>query len=410
MITRATADDIAVGWAHRETLRRGYECRPVVEEFDLGFAVWMRLPETTLTVPGEDATTVIDRETGRLSHWPNVPAEALEELYRQRRAAVVDPPRTSDAEVELKRNAHRRASPSVAAHITLGGKLYIARGAKGDQDLNHHPLVAAWLADVPAGHLVRGAERHAELLVLSDVLHETDRIRAEQEQPPLSLAEARKLMLTARFETFHIREPGDVLGGKRAEPCPSCNDALINIALVPWKQRIMSQVKKLDSGTDPQPGRFPPEVAWELAGGGWRTRPGPDAAALVQRAESVPGREHRLTAFPAALAALAEFGGVSPDRWSPGIAERVRWYFIGIDTSVDHHADALHELGTMIGARLFPIGAEGFSESVLAIDEHGRVFALDQGGEWFIADTMDEAMTALLLGSRTHRIRDDGTW
>nr|WP_203777246.1 SUKH-3 domain-containing protein [Actinoplanes deccanensis] len=38
---------------------------------------------------------------------------------------------------------------------------------------------------------------------------------------------------------------------------------------------------------------------------------------------------------------------------------------------------------SIIGSRLFALGVEGDDEAILAIDQHGRVFSMDQGGEWF---------------------------
>lgn len=413
MITRADADVIAARWAHRESLRRGFECRPVVEEFDLGFAVWTQQPASVLAVPGEGATTVIDRETGRLSHWPQVPTAVVEEMYRERRPALVDPPLTADPEVEVRRDARRRVSPSIAAHLTLDGRLFIARGAKGDQRLHHHPLVVDQLRRAPAGSLVRGAERHAELLVLSDVLHEIDRVRAGQGRGPIPLAEARAVLRDARFETLHIREAGDPVGGTPAHHCESCIEVLVDMALLPWAYTVRTAERKLDGGDDPQPGRFPPMVAWQLSAGGWQISDRAAASARAEEqlalAEAVPGQEHRLEPFPAAVAVLAEFGRVASFRLAVGTAQRVR--FLEINTRVAMHtADLLHEFGELIGARMFPIGSEGIFESVLAADEHGRVFALDQGGEWFVGEDIDATLTTLITGGYTPRVRDDGTW
>ena len=63
----------------------------------------------------------------------------------------------------------------------------------------------------------------------------------------------------------------------------------------------------------------------------------------------------------------------------------------------------------MIGTTLFPIGTEN-DDAILAVDPGGRVFALDQAGEWFIGPDIDTALTNLLLGRAAPRIRDDGTW
>jgi hypothetical protein len=48
--------------------------------------------------------------------------------------------------------------------------------------------------------------------------------------------------------------------------------------------------------------------------------------------------------------------------------------------------------------------------SIVVIDEHGRVFALDQGGEWFIGANIHEAACNLVFGRPQPRVRDDGSW
>jgi hypothetical protein len=408
MITRTEAEHIAAGWARRQSVRRGYPCRPFVEELALGFAVSMVPPPDVRTEPGADVTTVIDRETGRLSHWPPAPAADLDRRYTERRHAAVGTHQTSDPMAELRREAHRRVSPSVAAHVTLGGRLFRARGAKGDQELRHHPLVTRLLRAIPPENTVRGAERHAELLVVSDVLHEADKVR----DAPIVLDEARVLLAQGRFETFHIRESGDPLGGEPATPCATCADVLLALSAVEDSALAHPKIQRLTSGTDPRPGRFPPEVAWELAAEGWdsdRERRGQRGAGAMERIEFSAGREFTLRRFPAAEAAFLEFYGVATSRNGPGAAQRVRWFQIG-SGGLMHLADPLHEFGEVVGARMFPLGREGFTEAILAIDEHGRVFSLDQGGEWFIAETLDEALVALITGLPAARIRDDGTW
>jgi hypothetical protein len=45
------------------------------------------------------------------------------------------------------------------------------------------------------------------------------------------------------------------------------------------------------------------------------------------------------------------------------------------------------------------------------MDSGGRVFGLDQGGEWFLGETLDAALVGLLTGDGpAERVRDDGTW
>jgi hypothetical protein len=101
MITRADADAVAAAWARSESLAKGREHRATVEEFDLGFAV-----KTTavrrLFSPSEvgAGVRVVDRATGRVSTWPNWPLATLQEVYREQRGDIVDPPKTADPELQ----------------------------------------------------------------------------------------------------------------------------------------------------------------------------------------------------------------------------------------------------------------------------------------------------------------------
>lgn len=411
MISRADADGIAAGWARHESLRRGARHTATVVELDLAFAVWTTGPAPA--EPGDGVITLIDRDTGRLSHWPQVPVTVLAELYRAQRAAVVDPPRTADPEAELRRAARRRVTPDVAAHLTLDGRLFIARGAKGEPAPRHHPLVRAWLDRVPPGQLVRGAARHAEMLVLSDVLHEVDRVRGGHGLAPLTSGEARAMLRGAGWEAFHLRAAGDPLAGRPAEPCESCTELLIDLAVLPAARAAVLAEWRPATGRDPAPGRLPEEVAWVLAEAGWEDRSPAAAASLARvqlaRALAVPGVEHRHEAFPAAFEALCRYPPMTTGRKGPGLVQRIRLVEFGTAAAA-HSADMLHELGALIRAPLFPVGAENYGETVLAVDERGRVFAVDQGGDWFVGDTLDEALVTLLTGRGTPRVRADGTW
>ncbi|MGH3669286.1 MAG: SUKH-3 domain-containing protein [Pseudonocardiaceae bacterium] len=53
---------------------------------------------------------------------------------------------------------------------------------------------------------------------------------------------------------------------------------------------------------------------------------------------------------------------------------------------------------------------EGDHDSTLAIDEAGRVFALDHVGEWYLGESIDAALITLITGSQPPRLDDDGTW
>jgi hypothetical protein len=414
MITRQDAEGIAADWARTESDRRGYACTPMLDEFDLGFVLWTKQPAEVLPIPGDGVKSVVDRETGRVSTWPGVPSDVVAEMYRQHRGRIVDPPRTVDPEVELRRNARRAPSPAVAAHLTIDGRLFIARGAKGDQVIRHHPLVQTYLDGLPPGHLVRGGERHAELIVLSDVLHEADRVRLENGGGPVTLDEARRWLVDAQFEAFHIRERYDPLGGTPAEPCESCILALIDFALLEWSDRAYVETWRHSSPQIGQPGRFPDEVGALLAYGGWRPFDDLVRQALADEMirETVKARSgrHRHVEFPAARAVFADFPGVATGRRGPGVQRWIRLFDIE-PTKAIHTADMLFAFGEVIGARLFPLGQEAAGNAILALDEHGRVFALDQGGEWFLGDSIDTAIMSLITGDGpAERVRDDGTW
>ncbi len=417
MITRAEADAIAATWARAYTLAgRARDAR--VEEFDLGFIVRLTAPAPTgpdsPPIESGGGVQVIDRETGRLSTWPPVPSENVQRMYRERRADIVDPPRTADAEVQLRREIHRRVAPSIAAHATVDGRVYTARGAKGDQKLNHHRLVLERLAEQTPQEKVRGHERHAELIACSDALHDVDRRRAIDGQPPITLDEARVLFRNSQFQTFQIQGPGDPRAGKPNDPCETCIYALTQLALLPWHLTGALHGFTAQPKFNPDPSRFSDVVASELLGGVPMTDlPEGILAEMAQitlddEVLPVVGQQYQHESFPALAEAVGHTGPVVGARRVPGLAQRSRLFEID-PTEAPHTADLLHEFGQVIGARLLPLGRVN-NESVLAIDEHGRIFDLDQAGEWFVADTYLEALEILTMGGRTYRVRDDGTW
>ncbi|MEU4158270.1 SUKH-3 domain-containing protein [Actinoplanes sp. NPDC026670] len=414
MITRAEADAVAAAWARSESLAEGREHQATVEEFDLGFAVKVVAARRLFSPSGVGAGwRVVDRATGRVSNWPNWPFETLQGVYREQRGDIVDPPRTADPEVQLRREIHRRPAPGIAAHATVQGRVYIARGAKGDQKLNHHPLVLERLAEQTPQEKVRGCERHAEMLVCSDALHDLDRRRGLDGLPPLTLDEARQALGESLFETFQILEPGAENAGEPNTPCPTCSYVLTQLALLPWGSTAALMQDVAPEQPNPDPARFSDLAAAELLNGRWkpetpyRVRYGM-AEVMAGDTVKAKGREHRHELFPAVLEAFGITGKLLVKRRAPGLEQRVQLFEIW-SMPVRHTADVLYELGQVIGARLFPLGRVNF-ESVLAIDEHGRVFHLDQAGEWFVADSYVEALETLIQGRRTYRVRDDGTW
>ncbi|MEU8326930.1 SUKH-3 domain-containing protein [Micromonospora sp. NPDC048839] len=158
--------------------------------------------------------------------------------------------------------------------------------------------------------------------------------------------------------------------------------------------------------------RFPPLVAETLEVAGWVPgRRDDDRArqwALRLAANAAPdGRQH--TVVRAAVETYAEFGGllVRPQ----GDGEQIAPSPFHLDPFlVGQSVDTLAALAAAIGAPLTPIGEEGDGTGILAIDDQGRVFVLDHGGDWFLGEHVDEAITALVLGRQPRRVRQDGTW
>ncbi|MFI5839933.1 SUKH-3 domain-containing protein [Catenuloplanes sp. NPDC051500] len=421
MITREEADALAAVWAERDSLRRGYTCTPELYEFDLGYVIWTRQPQGVFTQPDDGGRTVVDRETGELSSFPSLPPAMVEEQFRRARPARAGRIHTADPQVELRRALRRLPTPTTAAHLTVGSDetgydLFIARGAKGDQTLNHHPLVYEYLSALPAGHLVRGGDRHAEVVALSDALHEHDRRRVAHGHPPLTLDTARELLRGAMLEIFPVREPGDPVLQEPMLPAESSIRALVHFGVLPDSDLVFTEEQWPEPPppglevAEPDPARFPPDVAADLKSAAWEPNFAYPVYAEegVKEAAGVAGLRHRHEPFPAALAALTAFPLLASSRRGPGRDVWIRRVQINPARNA-HNADTLADFGRLIGARLFPMGSEE-GHSIIAVDERGYLFALDQAGEWFLGADADRAMIGLLQGHAPARVRDDGSW
>lgn len=417
MISRQEAEGIADTWAQRETLRLGYPCTPVLDEFDIGYVIRVSLSTPVASTVADDrhvtmdaGTTIIDKETGELSSWPGLSPDVAREMYRADRLGRTRRPRTVDPAVEQRPATRRQPTPGAVAHLTVQHGLHVGHAAKGDLRLQHHPLIRDHLDRLPAGHLVRGGDRHAELVVVSDVLHEYDRRRAALGQPPLTQDSARDLFDSARLEVFRVREPGDPFGGPAERPCDSCVRILVHFGLLPWAHLAFAEEWRPPAQPVPDPERFPAEVGYALVDGGWRPAFGDRllAGEAISKVCAVPGRQHRHHGFEAAVRTLTAFPGLVCGRRGPGERVWIRRFEIN-PTGATYSADSLAGFGALVGVRLFPIGTEG-GDSILAVDERGRIFALDEAGEWFLGADIDTALTNLLLGRAAARVHDDGTW
>ncbi|GAA5185140.1 hypothetical protein GCM10023322_28210 [Rugosimonospora acidiphila] len=157
--------------------------------------------------------------------------------------------------------------------------------------------------------------------------------------------------------------------------------------------------------------RFSAEVREVLSAAGWR--PGRDVSSRVSQwlsdvYERDPGARRGLTLFPAAQAALAEFGGLRFTQLS-----RVGYAGGGFRVELwpDEGRvviDLFTEFGADLGVPVFPLAWYEDGPSDAVVDETGRVFLLHPVGEFLVADTVDEAITALVRGPELREIDDHG--
>ncbi|MEV4712497.1 YwqJ-related putative deaminase [Micromonospora sp. NPDC049374] len=403
MIDREQAEQLAAVWARRDSLRLGHECRPTVTEFDLGYVIASTVSTQVRSHPGDLPTTVVDKRTGEVSTWPQVSPDVVARLYRRSRVTGPPAPRTVDPAGQLLREIRRLPAPTTTARLTVEGRIFSAQGVKGDVELNHHPLVRAYLDQQPAGHLVRGGARHAEFVVVSDVLHEYDHRRTAEGITAMIMGDARELLTSARVEVFQVREPGDPQGGPAEWPCDSCLNMLVEFNVLAHAERARTEPWFPEPVPDPTPGRFPPEVARALVAAGWPPHFADEAEARSadHQVGAVGGGTHGPAARNALPRLLSRRRGPGEQVWISRFSIHPR--------QLAPSAASLHDFAAVLGTRLFPIGTES-RHSIIAADELGRVFALDQAGEWFLGVDFDAALTTLLLGRAPARVRDDGGW
>ena len=153
--------------------------------------------------------------------------------------------------------------------------------------------------------------------------------------------------------------------------------------------------------------RFPAEVASVLAKAGWF--PGRRQLPQAERwADSLAGytspEGHRHALFPAAMEAWAEFGGLAVTLEGAG-REQARTAFVLDPLAGLYQPRTLADLGRCLELPLAPLGTEREGQALLAIDALGRVHSLDHSGEWFLGQTVDQALGGLILGTSPERLR-----
>jgi hypothetical protein len=157
--------------------------------------------------------------------------------------------------------------------------------------------------------------------------------------------------------------------------------------------------------------RFPAEVAEVLRTAGWSPGRRPDRVpvAVAVVCDQVGRHGARIESFSAVATVLDEFLGLQVDQDGAGRTFRRRPFTID-PTQVAATAETLADFGGLLGTRLFPIGFEGDHDSILAVDEAGRVFAIDHAGEWHLGNSVDEALITLITGTEPVRVDDQGRY
>ncbi|MFD7894336.1 SUKH-3 domain-containing protein [Streptomyces sp. NPDC059568] len=152
--------------------------------------------------------------------------------------------------------------------------------------------------------------------------------------------------------------------------------------------------------------RFPVPVDAALREAGWQ--PGrrdmrqAEEWADALRAHITPAG-HRLSVFPAAVEAWAEFGGLRLT--APGPGRQIAPASVLIDPLAGLHlARTLADLGRSLDTEISPLGEENDGQAVLAIDATGRVFSIDHTGDWYLGPDLDQALGTLLTGMEPSRL------
>lgn len=398
MITREEAGLIAEKWV-AESAPPDVPLTAMVHEFDLGYVVWGRQPSGSPPLVGA-GRGIIDKETGDLSVWPSLPVEAVIGQFKQRRTDQPRAPRTSDPADRVRRDLRRVGTPANVTHLTLTDRVLVVRSVKGDAEPHHHRLVREFhLGGLAPAQRDRGYDRCSEAAALSDALHVEDTRRTAAGIPPITMEQARtEFFAGTRMVTYRVRERGDAVAGHAAPPCVSC--ALLG--------------GSFGFEASPLPRDLPaPGGAAEVLGEAGRSRGRRNKEQTLRTVRLVcdqVGRNGaRLEAFDAAISVLTEFGGISVVQDGPGRDLRRRSFVLD-PTLVAATAETLTDFGRLLGARMFPLGMEGDHDSVLAIDESGRIFALDHAGEWYLGESAEAALATLMSGTQPLRLDDDGRW
>ncbi|GAA1380393.1 SUKH-3 domain-containing protein [Catellatospora chokoriensis] len=400
----ATIDDalrLAERFAVEATLRDGKPYRGLVDEFAHGWCVWVVPTRPPAEPPpiGSGVTVVLDRHTGLLAYYPAWWTEQVKERYQPGSAThLARPPKPSRAEA-----AQALPGPArIAMALTKQNVSVLAGSARGDAAPVHHPAVAGWLAAQPAGRLVRGAARHADLMLLS-------RLCADWAQTGSTDPAAMWSALAEPWPTSYPTMSDRPLGlGPDLPCCVTCQLAWQEFggdpAAVDWTELR----EPVAAGAAPDPDRFPPAVAAVLVEGGW-TGGGLDPAQvdrLLDEAREAHGAWHDRAAASAAREVFVRYPQLSTRATVAGVDCLAQQFTLRMPDEFCPVPE-LAAFERRLGVPVCPIGSET-AFNILVVDARNRFFVLDQGGDWFLGGHVDEALANLATGRAPGRLRADG--
>lgn len=403
MATIEDAFALAERYAADATIQAGRAYRGLVEEFAHGWCVWAA-PEVRDDAPpelGSGATTVLDRETGLLAFYPAWSNEQIMARYEPRSATYRSwppVPRRADLRELLPGPAR------IAMALTMDNVTIAAASARGDAEPVHHPLVSGWLAAQPAGQVVRGAHRHADLILLSEVFRHAERAgltEARQVWDWLFDPRPMSYVLTTRTPRGHTLHQAC---------CPTCQDAwrFFGSRLPAWAWLTPREGPLVPP---PEPGRFPPHVEDVIVRAGWDGKAAPPAVRVPRTLGYLIedlGGPLDAAATEAAAAVIARAGVLVVADTGPGARCRRNAFFIGItDKGL---VPMMEAFGRRLGVPVFPVGqAHDCGGGTIAVAADGRLFLIDQAGDWYLGDDIDEALVLLVEGRMPARLREDGS-
>ncbi|TQS43832.1 hypothetical protein FL583_17560 [Cryptosporangium phraense] len=108
-----------------------------------------------------------------------------------------------------------RPLPMTAGALIVGGLVHSHTSIRGDQPPNLHPVVREILDGLPASQRERFTGWCAEVVLISDRLHEAG--------PGITFEEAREVLSGGQIHISRIREDGDPTHGQFQPPCRSCS-------------------------------------------------------------------------------------------------------------------------------------------------------------------------------------------